>query len=228
MSDHELAPEEQAEVSRLLAEVATPVDLPEHVAVRLDNVLAGLVAEREEPLADVVPLRRRRWPKVLVAAAAVSLFGYVGASMLQSQSADDASNATSEGAESLTPGSASADRGGESPDAAPQPSEAYGSDNGVVLDEDLAKAALEDRPLAGLSGLFAAGSRDRRALIPVAGKCASPKRLAGQRTFLVDLGNDRSAVVVLRPLGGSAAVADIYPCRETLFPIASMLVLAAR
>jgi len=217
-------------VSRLLADAAAPVALPEHVAVRLDGVLAGLVAEREEPLADVVPLMRRRWPKVLVAAAAVSLFGYAGGSLLQSQSADDAS-ATREAAGDAM------DDGGE-PQAVPEPAapageELFSPEGAVVPDEEAAKSALRNRSLAslselGLRGYPTADGTGAGAFTRVAGKCAAPRRLPADRTFLLSLGGKRTAVVVLRPLTGTAAVADVYLCRQSVFPVASALVLAAR
>ncbi len=81
MTDKELTPEQDEAVRRLLGEARHDEPMPDSVANRLDDVLAGLVAERAEPPADakpravVVPIRQRRWPKVLVAAAAVSAFG---------------------------------------------------------------------------------------------------------------------------------------------------------
>jgi hypothetical protein len=94
--DTPLTPEEEAEVAALLAETVgrTPVEVPPDVAARLDEVLAGLVAERRtepskasepsEPSAPervgatVLPLapRRRRLPRALLAAAAVVVGGY--------------------------------------------------------------------------------------------------------------------------------------------------------
>ena len=229
MSDDDLAPEEEAEVSRLLADAAPQAELPEHVAVRLDNVLAGLVAEREEPVADVVPLRGRRWPKVLVAAAAVSLFGYAGSTLLQSQSADDAGTATGEAAHDSMDG----DR--RQPAAAPQPVAPPGEEllsppGALVRDEQLAMSALRSRSLSPsvVGGFSIADGTVPKALEREAGRCAAPKRNPADRSFLLDLGGKRTAVVVLHPLTGSAAVADVYLCRQSVFPVASALVLAAR
>jgi hypothetical protein len=98
-------------VRRLLADAGGPVPTPPDVVARLDATLARLVAERdaeersEGPAegsaesapgpATVTPLavRRRRWPKLLLAAAAVAVGGYgVGAALTGSMSGEDASS----------------------------------------------------------------------------------------------------------------------------------------
>jgi hypothetical protein len=73
-----LTPEEEAEVARLLSEAGGPVRMPDDVAARLGGVLAELQGERStETESQVVELHaRRRWPKVLLAAAAVVIGGY--------------------------------------------------------------------------------------------------------------------------------------------------------
>lgn len=74
-----LTPAQSEAVRRLLAGARHDEGVPDDVAARLDATLADLSAERRvEPAvreADVIPLRRR-WPKVLAAAAAVTLFGF--------------------------------------------------------------------------------------------------------------------------------------------------------
>jgi len=75
-----LTPAQSEAVRRLLAGARHDESVPDEVAARLDATLADLSAERgaESPAvseADVIPLRRR-WPKVLAAAAAVTLFGF--------------------------------------------------------------------------------------------------------------------------------------------------------
>jgi hypothetical protein len=65
-------PDEIAEVRRLLAEARHTEPMPDDVAARMDDVLAGL--SRTEPIAEVVPLashRRRKTAAALLAAAAV-------------------------------------------------------------------------------------------------------------------------------------------------------------
>ncbi len=90
-----LTPDQDDAVRRLLAQTAAadpPGVTPDHVADRLDGVLAELNAERAlgaGPTTGVVSLdraRRRRWPQVLVAAAAVSVIGLtVGQQMFRGQ-----------------------------------------------------------------------------------------------------------------------------------------------
>lgn len=57
-------------VRRLLADARETGPMPPEVAARLDAVLADLAAGGEP--ASVTPLRRRRWPRVVLAAAAVT------------------------------------------------------------------------------------------------------------------------------------------------------------
>lgn len=103
-----LTPEQEDDVARLLADTAGPVRMPADVAARLDDVLAGLVAERSDSTgpatapdsvedADELARERarRRWPRVLLAAAAVVVGGYtvgtVASDGLLSGSAESAS-----------------------------------------------------------------------------------------------------------------------------------------
>lgn len=92
-ADDGLTPAQSEAVRRLLAGARDDQGIPDDVASRLDAVLADLTAERTAaaPGAAVIPLRRR-WPKVLVAAAAVSLFGF-GAVQVLGNGAGDADNA---------------------------------------------------------------------------------------------------------------------------------------
>ncbi len=92
MTPEESSAQEQELVRDLLASAAGPEPMPEDVRSRLDDVLADLVATRgadgagdadssgdagdPTPPASLDARRRRRWPKVLVAAAAVSVLAY--------------------------------------------------------------------------------------------------------------------------------------------------------
>ncbi len=101
---NDLTPAESEAVRRLLADARSEEQMPPEVAARLDGVIAGLAADRGaaagttdespgQPAADspseapaedaeVVPLRRRRWPQVLVAAAAVTAIAMAGTQLL--------------------------------------------------------------------------------------------------------------------------------------------------
>jgi len=105
---NDLTPAESEAVRRLLADARADEPLPADVAARLDGVLAGLTADRTPvdasaaaaplptdedaaPAAPVIPLRRRRWPQVLVAAAAVTALAFGTTQLLRdSQGGDDA------------------------------------------------------------------------------------------------------------------------------------------
>ncbi len=105
--ERDLTPEDEAEVARLLAESGGPLPTPTEVVARLDDVLAGLVAERAagnvtvesaDVTGTVLPLsteRRRRWPRALLAAAAVVAGGYgVGVALTGTSMSGDASSTT--------------------------------------------------------------------------------------------------------------------------------------
>jgi hypothetical protein len=110
--DPVLTEEEEREVAALLADVErdTAATTPPEVVSRLDDVLAGLVAERAaQPHASagassLVTLserrQHRRWPRVLLAAAAVVGGGYAVGNVASDlsgsgQSSDSAGGATS-------------------------------------------------------------------------------------------------------------------------------------
>jgi hypothetical protein len=126
-----LPAEEEAAVARLLADAAGPVPMPTEVADRLDSVLAGLVAERAEaeraeaarvvsdrvdaggvkpvsvadsvrPADELASRRRARWPRLVLAAAAVVIGGYgvtstLGSGGLAGGAGGDAATTADEG-----------------------------------------------------------------------------------------------------------------------------------
>lgn len=101
-----LSPEDEREVSRLLAEAGGEVTMPPEVAARLSGVLADLAEERAGD-ATVVPLRsRRRWPAALLAAAAVAVGGLAVGNLV-----GDGSMTAGEGGDAARP-EAAADAGG--------------------------------------------------------------------------------------------------------------------
>ncbi len=238
MSDDELTPEQEAEVSRLLADSTVPVRMPDEVAARLDLVLAGLVAAPREQTPD---RSRRRWPAVLVAAAAVSLFGYVGGQFLvQTRSSDDASSGAEVSSDDGQPESQQAPNGTDSagpggaptdpPPAAGTPQREtplYGASGNI--DEDRTATALKRLSVVDLSGLltFDLPGETRPKSLGASG-CAWPATSPDARSFLVDLGEGGRGVVVVRPLGDGPLVAAVYPCKQSLFPVATTLVLRAR
>ena len=102
-----LTPAQSEAVRRLLAGARHDEGIPDDVATRLDAAIAELAAERTDGApaeegaaraAVVIPLHRRRWPQVLVAAAAVTVFGF-SMTQIVGNGADDADSGASPAAE---------------------------------------------------------------------------------------------------------------------------------
>src|SRR5215213_3032580 len=101
----------QERIRALLADLGSPqapdaASMPPEVAARLDETLAGLVAERstEAVPANVLPLRRRWVQRGAAAAAAVIVLGVGGVAVadLVGGSADDSRTSAGGVAESAT------------------------------------------------------------------------------------------------------------------------------
>jgi hypothetical protein len=245
--DDATAPDEE-QVRRLLAAAggSTP-ELPPDVSGRLDDVLAGLVAERvhaaEGPLpADEVTgatelgeRRRRRWPRLLVAAAAVSVLGIGLGNVMDggvingdgggeaATTADSAGSA----AEPPTVQRESADQEG----AAPAPA-----------DEQELDAAKDEFP-AGARGYLDARNAPRLRTtsltldlqriedfglaVPVADSrarwaqaCVRPETAAGDEWLPVRL-DGREAVLVLRAAADGRRTAEVFTCDDGDSPAAA-------
>ena len=122
--ENELDPEQDARVRALLADLGSAPEaatMPPEVAARLDETLAGLVAERadtgdEELPANVVPLRRRWTTRAAAAAAAVIVVGAGGVAAANlgvfggagNQSMEKSAGARAESQDDSTTGSPSA------------------------------------------------------------------------------------------------------------------------
>ncbi len=233
---------EQAEVSRLLAAFSGPPEattMPADVAARLDDVLAELAAERSGPasavpaaevvgVTDLASRRRRRWPALLVAAAAVSVVGLGvgnvlgsggGADMEAASTADD-SAAGGMAAEQLE----SADGG-----SADRPDRELSTDKGLLKDAEQAprpadgsvtalaalprlrsrSLAVDVQRVADLALDTGSGSaeRDRAALRG----CARPGLRQGDEWLSVLFDQER-AVLVLRAPEDGRRTAEVFPC----------------
>lgn len=225
----EITPAEEQEVSRLLALAAAADPLPADVAARLDDTLAGLVAERstapDEDGADdsgdraVVPLRaRRRWPRALLAAAAVMVVGYgvggvLGGGSLSGGDTGDAASAGDTVAEDAAGGAedASPERLGE----APAQELGNARDQAMVFEgvvrlrsERLAADVRRALGLVETSALDDLSSSDQsRCPIPTLspGESALAARYDGRRT-----------VLVTGPEEGGRVKASVYSCSGAL------------
>lgn len=238
-----MTPEEEEQVRRALA-AAPPVEgLPPEVAARLDATLAGLVAERaagetgpEPAVASLEERRRRRWPGVLVAAAAVSVLAYgVGTTLggvgLSGGGAEStaARDQTFSGA-----GADSADRGATEGDAEDAPEEP----GALVTDREDAVAGgapAEGRALlvSGTVRLHRGSLREevgrlvRDAALArapasdktrdsagfLADRCEQPDLARGDRIAAARLDGTRATLVVRKAVGGTR-VAEIYSCGD--------------
>lgn len=282
MTPEDRTNDEQERVRRLLGASGAREDMPAEVRARLDDVLAGLVAERDaagrptedtaedsagdtdgdtDPVAGTPVLlpvslpvslaarRRRRWPRVLVAAAAVSALAYgagtIGLSSMTGTGADSMGSADSAGKatqESGPGGNASAPlkreprMGGEQTDRAdrvtggtPSGSRRRTGEAGILprlrsqtLRRDV-RAVAASASRSRLDGTFDGYlAQDRLA---VRG-CVSPKEAKGDRVYAVRLDGMR-ATLVLHPPGAGSREADLYSCDEASEPVASTTVPAS-
>lgn len=236
MSERELTPDEEAEISRLLADAASPEPMPAEVSARLDEVLAGLVTDREAA-APVVPLKSRRWPQVLVAAAAVSLAGFVGANFIEQRSLGgaDMSTASPEAAGgeegSYDNGASRGTDGSDGTDGteAGEPSIVVPQD-GVAPPGPTPDLTAGQR-LSSLKSLSQLLSRSTMDLYQpdsafAAARCTRPQRQA--YAYEVDLASARRAVVMVQRVNASAAKVYVYPCGQSVVPVAASLLLGIR
>jgi hypothetical protein len=219
--DRDLTPEEDARVRALLADLDVGLDarLPPEVAARLDDTLAGLVAEREpaaEPVAEVVPLRARWLPAAAAAAAVVVVLGGVGVAtgVFRSVSGDDAaSQSTSAGGSSDTSDSA----GGSSAEKAPSTAATPASPPAALAAEAPTLSTARFGPQ--VTALLRAAARDG---VPLGGDtssqvqrrspdCPGPAVTDGSTVRQVVL-DGRAAVLVVHPARAGTSVAEAWSC----------------
>ncbi len=223
-----LTPEQEEQVSRLLAAASGPVSMPADVAARLDGVHSDLPAERdaERTSADVVELRaHRRWPRMLLAAAAVVVGGYAvgtlasqgtlsgsdgGDAASGSSAREDTMLADEPGALSGSDSDGGAAEGGGQADAeqAPGPASERSLMRTTVrlrsdrLETGVVRAlrVLDALPVAGLS----AGDLED-------GGCPPPELGKGERSLDVEYDGAR-AVLVTGPERAGTVPATVYSC----------------
>lgn len=245
--------DEQEQVRRLLAAAAGPdpahEQIPDDVAGRLDDVLAGLVSERadapvaatEEGVAeDPVPedevtgvtelasRRRRRWPQLLLAAAAVSVIALgVGIDDLTGSQGDSSTSAES-------PSVVSKGDAGGGAGAAPERLEARSSED-AGADRDLVTPlpeAASDLTRLRTGSLRADVQRVADFSLKAAlaeglrrSGCVRPDTEAGDEWIPVRLDGE-SAVLVLRAPAGGRRTAEVFTCDDVDTPAASTTIEA--
>ncbi|HEX6248763.1 MAG TPA: hypothetical protein VFZ64_12910 [Nocardioidaceae bacterium] len=235
----------QDHVSELLAAAAAEERLPAEVAARLDSVLADLVAERTDAsgtttahpaethpetapgVPSLAARRRRRWPGLLVAAAAVSVLGLGVGNLLGSQGggAGDAMTADSS--------AGGAAESAEDPDVSSLRAE---QDAGVPTPGTAATDTAAVRPPRLRTATLAADVRRVVDLVPVerrlltgeeeaASWCVRPTVSPGDEALPVRL-DGRRAVLVLREPAGDRRTADVFTCDDGDTPAATTTVPA--
>jgi hypothetical protein len=242
--ERDLTPEEEAELSALLADAGGPAAVPPEVVARLDDVLAGLVAERAAggdaaaqgsaasktgaegtTAAGPVSLeaeRRRRWPRALLAAAAVVAGGYgVGAALTGTTMSGE-----SESAGGSAGGSADAgrDEDAQASESAPErdaagirPAEAPA--NGSSLREGASRLRsdhLAEDVVRLLDGSGREPARDDatvsgRALLGAAAACLPPGLARDETWYLVRYDGLRAALVAA-PAAQGTVEATVLSC----------------
>lgn len=230
MSDvPELTPEEEREIIRLLAEAGGPVAAPPDVVARLDDVLAGLVTARATPEADEVAEareRRRRWPQVLLAAAAVVVGGY-GLGAVASLgplggSVEDRAVSGSAGSERPTePGERSPAESLQEGSRPPSLAEKNGteSSSGSAARRGYTGALVRlqsDRLETGVRRVLLRAEAADTSLSPFApagdGRCGPPAGVSSDDSwFRVHL-DGRRAVLVTEPRNAGVLDATVYSC----------------
>jgi hypothetical protein len=211
--ERQLSPEEEMSVSRALRDLPAP-PLPPALAERLDAQLAQLRAERSvgsrAPLAGVpvagvpvaadVAARRRRWPRLLLAAAAVLVGGYAVGTAVDGSLGGAGSADSSAGASGSTADHSTASR-----------STAVGGADRLVRSSPVALHA------ASLSSdvrrLLRAGSPKPAAALGAA--CPLPPGAAGGASWLVRYDGGRAVLVTHRLPDHRRVRATVYACGGT-------------
>lgn len=239
-----MTPEEQEAVRRALAATPPEGPMPAEVVARLEATIADLAAVRHvepgptsgtetgaraEPgtgavVSDLEERRRRRWPRVLVAAASVAVLAYgVGAVLPdlgpQAETAmDSAGGQAAEDGDAEVGGSTA---GGAGPEAAEPPPDQAAPElmrgGQVVL---LREATLRRDVARHLSVEPAAALADGKADRVTAqrytrrdGTCVVPEVRGGDELHAARL-DGRRATLVVRAAEGGSRVAQVYWCGD--------------
>lgn len=159
-----LTPAQAEAVRRLLAGARHDEGIPDEVAARLDATITDLAAEREGAPTDgdeaprtreavVIPFRRRRWPQVLVAAAAVTAFGFGMAQIVGSGGSDDDAGAGGTADRAVEPEVASSEDLGDNATVDGNSPQAPSPDSFSNLSDSLLKLDRNSLRSLGINGL---------------------------------------------------------------------------
>jgi hypothetical protein len=256
----DLDAQQHEHVAQVLAAAAAAPVIPDRVAARLDAVLAQLVsdpsadpsagdsarsavgpAKGTEPPGTVTPLdsrRRRRWPQLLVAAAAVSVLGLGAGNLL-----GDLSGGQAEQALSADEAGGGAEREGGPAATAPD-NALVEEDGGPSRPQDLRGATAPGQPRSGGSATDTSGPKVRSGSLtldlqriedfalayPVDTRsrawsraCVHPR--TGPRDQWLPIRLDGTpAVLVLRAPEGGRRTGEVFTCGDPDTPAVSTTV----
>jgi hypothetical protein len=216
-SDESAETPEIAEVRRLLADARHTEPMPDDVATRMDDVLAGLAAEpgpsaTRRPNVVVLPIaahRRRKVAGLLVAAAVVVVGGFTIAPHLTSGTASSPSSATDAAGESNPANTGSAG----APNAQPKlpPDSTLQLERGLVVirPDHFPVDARQGRDLLRRHATEQQGDSAKDQLAPVT--CPD---VPGPGQRLAAEYRQAPAILVYRPVEGGTQVVDLYVCGD--------------
>ena len=256
----------EEQVRRLLAAAspAPGPELPPDVAARLDDVLAGLVSERsaEQPgtaagpvpdeaaevmavpvpadevvgVAELGSRRRRRWPQLLVAAAAVSVLGLGIGNLMEAGSPTAVTDGASSAGSAADDGGGQAESSSRSGAAKERDTDSHAADKDVP--DDLSGGAApetQEAPPQLHTGVITADVQrveDQSLAAPVTrtpprwgDACVRPATSPGDEWVRVRL-DGAAAVLVLRAPDGGRRTADVFTCDDARTPAVSTTVRA--
>lgn len=236
--DDHTSEEEQERVRRLLAAASSPPDpeMPEDVSARLDDVLASLASERADaaPGADapIAPVegdsvtaptelasrRRRRWPRLLAAAAAVSVIGLGIGNLVDDLAGVGGGGEAASTADSAGDAGSAPQREG-APEAGDQADEK--SLSGSVTAELHTSSLREDAQRVENRSLARPVTDDPEAWSEA---CVQPATGPGDEWVRARL-DGVAAVLVLRAPEGGRRTADVFTCDDAVSPAASTTVV---
>lgn len=233
-----MTPEQEEQVRRALrgaAQADEPVQMPPEVANRLDAVLADLAGTPKEQVGadgtvdpdELASRRNRRWPNLLVAAAALGVIAAAGGAVATDGfgtlgGGDDAATSTAKSAASSNEDSASPPTGetrGLTGEAA--------KPGGVPLLHSTTLTSDVQHLLRAPHAL--SGNKDKAPRSSGSGalRCARPFTGRGSALFLVRL-DGRPATLVVGPVRDRRREARIYSCAGAGRTLASVSVPAGQ
>ncbi|HEX4977502.1 MAG TPA: hypothetical protein VFV40_06510 [Nocardioides sp.] len=219
-----MTPEEQEAVRRALAATPPVGPMPPEVVARLEATIADLAAarpsagapaEQTATVSDLEERRRRRWPRVLVAAASVAVLAY-GVGTVLPDLEPQAETAATGSAEDSAADRELAEGDGDAGAAPLQPPGAV-SDGPVLelraatLQRDVARHLEQGRVAAQSGGPAALDSGDRYARGD--GTCLLPALRPGDEVAAARL-DGRRATLVVRRAQGATREAQVYWCGD--------------